>query len=183
MCVVCAHTAEDLPPAITENIKTIHESVELEVQLIDDLLDLTKIARGKLQLHRQYVEAHELVDRTLRIVDHELLKKKLLLRVHLNAQHHLLHVDPARMQQVFWNIIKVLPFSFFFSWWRFAARARIEPSLFFDLLASHSISLWPLSRRCALPTLFSSLTTLLSFASNLHLFSFFFFNLPIALHF
>jgi K+-sensing histidine kinase KdpD len=88
--------------------------VELEVQLIDDLLDLTKVARGKLQLHRQYVEAHELVDRTLRIVDHELLKKKLLLRVHLNAQHHLLHVDPARMQQVFWNIIKV-PLSHFIS--------------------------------------------------------------------
>lgn len=77
-------------------MRTIHESVELEVQLIDDLLDLTKIARGKLQLYHQNVSAHDLVARTLRIVEHETKKKSLHLCVELNAKHHLLCVDPAR---------------------------------------------------------------------------------------
>jgi len=42
-CVECA--GEGLPPQAEENVRMIHESVELEVQLIDDLLDLTKISR------------------------------------------------------------------------------------------------------------------------------------------
>ena len=107
MCVVCAHTAEDLPPAITENIKTIHESVELEVQLIDDLLDLTKIARGKLQLHSQELSAHEMLGRTLQIVAHDIANKQLNVGVDPRASGDRIVADPARLQQVFWNIIKV----------------------------------------------------------------------------
>jgi signal transduction histidine kinase len=38
-------TGEGLPPHVEENVRMIRESVELEVQLIDDLLDLTKISR------------------------------------------------------------------------------------------------------------------------------------------
>jgi hypothetical protein len=34
-----------LPPDVEENVKQIHASIVLEVQLIDDLLDLTKISR------------------------------------------------------------------------------------------------------------------------------------------
>ncbi|ELR21826.1 response regulator receiver domain containing protein [Acanthamoeba castellanii str. Neff] len=97
---------EDLPPAITENIKTIHESVELEVQLIDDLLDLTKIARGKLQLHSQELSAHELLGRTLQIVAHDIANKQLNVGVDPRASGDRIVADPARLQQVFWNIIK-----------------------------------------------------------------------------
>jgi len=88
-------TDRSLPLSVVESVRTIHESVELEVQLIDDLLDLTKIARGKLQLYHQNVSAHDLVARTLRIVEHETKKKSLHLCVELNAKHHLLCVDPA----------------------------------------------------------------------------------------
>lgn len=38
-------TGEGLPTHVEENLRMIRESVELEVQLIDDLLDLTKISR------------------------------------------------------------------------------------------------------------------------------------------
>jgi hypothetical protein len=37
--------AEGLPTDVEDNVRLIHESVMLEVQLIDDLLDLTKISR------------------------------------------------------------------------------------------------------------------------------------------
>jgi signal transduction histidine kinase len=107
VCVVCvALIAEDMPPAITEDIKTIHESVELDVQLIDDLLDLTKVAPGKLQLHSQELSAHELLGRTLQIVAHDIANKELNVGVDPRASGDRIVADPARLQQVFWNIIQ-----------------------------------------------------------------------------
>ncbi len=85
---------------------TIHECVELEVQLIDDLLDLTKIAREKLQLHHQPVNAHDLLTRTMHIVNHEIFNKKLATQIDARAECCILMADPARIQQVLWNILK-----------------------------------------------------------------------------
>lgn len=103
---VLAISAENLSPSVRESIQTIHESVELEVQLIGDLLDLTKIARGKVQLHLQDSSAHELLGRTLQIVSHDIASKKLHISTEAQATGDRIMVDPARMQQVFWNIIK-----------------------------------------------------------------------------
>ncbi|ELR19588.1 ATPase/histidine kinase/DNA gyrase B/HSP90 domain containing protein, partial [Acanthamoeba castellanii str. Neff] len=97
---------EGLPPQAEENVRMIHESVELEVQLIDDLLDLTKISRNKLELHLQEVVAHELLSRTLQIVGHEIKLKKLHVSTDFAATIDRLNADPARLQQVFWNITK-----------------------------------------------------------------------------
>ena len=36
----------------------VHRNVEMEARLIDDLLDLTRISRGKLELHRDLADAH-----------------------------------------------------------------------------------------------------------------------------
>jgi signal transduction histidine kinase len=119
---------------VEENVRMIRESVELEVQLIDDLLDLTKISRyypstvlsvvrihflsfvslffsfpfgrNKLKLHLQEVSVHELLNRTLQIVAHEIGVKKLRVMMHLDAAFDRLTGDPARLQQVFWNIVK-----------------------------------------------------------------------------
>jgi signal transduction histidine kinase len=95
----------------------IRESVELEVQLIDDLLDLTKISRyssavayndgmraltysftsrNKLKLHLQEVSVHELLNRTLQIVAHEIGVKKLRVSMHLDGIFDRLTGDPAR---------------------------------------------------------------------------------------
>jgi signal transduction histidine kinase len=74
----------------------IHESVELEVQLIDDLLDLTKISRNKLKLNLQEVAVHEILGRTLQIVAHEANAKHLTITCHLRATADSLTGDPAR---------------------------------------------------------------------------------------
>ena len=42
--------AAKLPPDFAEDVKTIRRNVQLQARLIDDLLDLTRIARGKLHL-------------------------------------------------------------------------------------------------------------------------------------
>src|SRR5260370_22300395 len=47
-----------LAPEIADVLRMICRNVELEARLIDDLLDLTRIARGKLQLQLQDADAH-----------------------------------------------------------------------------------------------------------------------------
>jgi two-component system CheB/CheR fusion protein len=95
-----------LPPEIAEGLQMICRNVELEARLIDDLLDLTRIARGKLQLHLRKTNAHELLGHAMEIVREEISSRKLRLSVELNATDHIVFADESRLQQVFWNLLK-----------------------------------------------------------------------------
>ncbi len=84
----------------------VRHNVELEARLIDDLLDVARISGGKLQLHLQVSDAASLFRDALEMVKAETVRKQLNLRLELNATNHLVLVDPARLQQVFWNVVK-----------------------------------------------------------------------------
>jgi signal transduction histidine kinase len=84
----------------------ICRNVELEARLIDDLLDLTRISRGKLQLHLRKSDAHHLLGHAMEIVREEISSRKLRLSVELNAADHFVLADESRLQQVFWNLLK-----------------------------------------------------------------------------
>ncbi|HEY7575237.1 MAG TPA: PAS domain S-box protein [Thermoanaerobaculia bacterium] len=96
----------DLPAGVAEAISLIRRNVELEALLVDDLLDLTKIARGMIELKREPVDLHELMHRVIEICRSELLGRRQTLSVGLEAREHHAHADPARMQQVLWNLLK-----------------------------------------------------------------------------
>src|SRR5207249_7281328 len=80
-------------------------NVELEARLIDDLLDRTRIDRGKVQLNFEVVDAHALVQNTLEICQPEIDRKHLRCSLNLGAQKVHMRADPARLQQIFWNLI------------------------------------------------------------------------------
>ncbi|PWT81604.1 MAG: hybrid sensor histidine kinase/response regulator [Acidobacteria bacterium] len=94
-----------LPTDIHESLQTIRRNVELEARLIDDLLDLTRIDRGKVQLNFEVVDAHSLLQNAIEICQAEIDRKHLALRVDLAARKVHLRADPARLQQIFWNLI------------------------------------------------------------------------------
>jgi signal transduction histidine kinase/CheY-like chemotaxis protein len=87
-------------------LEIIRRNVELEARLIDDLLDVTRITHHKLQLAFERVDAHQVIRRALEICEKDIESKHLDLVVELKAQRHFVQGDPARLQQVFWNIIK-----------------------------------------------------------------------------
>ena len=95
----------DLPSDVVEGLQMITRNVQLEARLIDDLLDLTRISRGKLQLRRRNVDAHELLTHTIGIVRGNIDARHQALETRLEAAHHHVVADPARLQQVFWNIL------------------------------------------------------------------------------
>jgi signal transduction histidine kinase len=95
-----------LPPEIDEGLQMVCRNVELEARLIDDLLDLTRIARGKLKLHLRKSDAHQLLGHAMEIVRDEISSRKLKLSVEFAASDHMVLADESRLQQVFWNLLK-----------------------------------------------------------------------------
>ena len=95
-----------VPEHIREELKIIARNVELEARLIDDLLDLTQITQGKLNLTFKTADAHELLHSALEICSNDILAKDLTVHFELDAVEHHIRADAVRLQQVFWNLIK-----------------------------------------------------------------------------
>lgn len=106
MMAAALQEEERLPADVREQLSMIRRNIELEARLIDDLLDLTRIARGKLPLREQICEAHSLVELALEIVRDDALARGISLELQLRAERTRFRGDPARLQQVFWNLLK-----------------------------------------------------------------------------
>jgi CheY-like chemotaxis protein len=89
-----------------EPIATMRRNIELETRLIDDMLDVTRIARGKVEIEPVPLNLHEKIRHVLTICDKDIANKGLELQVDLAAADPRLSGDPARLQQVLWNLIK-----------------------------------------------------------------------------
>ncbi len=84
----------------------IRKNVELEARLIDDLLDLTRITRGKLVLDLKRCDLHGIIEDAIATVRAEFEQKHVTLTLDLNAPRHIVTADHVRLQQVFWNVLK-----------------------------------------------------------------------------
>jgi PAS domain S-box-containing protein len=96
----------NIRPDIREALEMTHRNIELEARLIDDLLDLTRIQRGKLALHFVATDAHTILHNSIDICKADIQSKNLQISLGLAANCHFVYADPARLQQVFWNLIK-----------------------------------------------------------------------------
>ncbi len=95
-----------LPLEVRSQLAMMRRNVELEARLIDDLLDLTRISRGKLQIAPVIADLHQLLEYTAEIVRADGLEKQVRIYFLLEAARLHALVDPTRLQQVFWNLIK-----------------------------------------------------------------------------
>jgi two-component system CheB/CheR fusion protein len=95
-----------LPFEFRDDVAMIRRNVELETRLIDDLLDLNRVVSGKLRLTAQPTHLHRVVEHVLETVGSELHEKQLQVELALGARNDLVSADPARLQQVLWNLLK-----------------------------------------------------------------------------
>src|SRR5882724_754880 len=96
----------DLRPEVQQGLKMVRGNVELEIRLIEDMLDLTRIAREKIKLQLRTADAHELLQSAMEIVRSNIEDRHLKLSVALLASHYELVADPPRLEQVFWNVFR-----------------------------------------------------------------------------
>jgi signal transduction histidine kinase len=95
-----------LPPGIRGDFDQIARHVMLEARLIDDLLDLTRITRGKLSLDLRVVDGHEALRQALATTQAEIDEKHLVVTKQLHATRGAILADTVRLQQVLWNVLK-----------------------------------------------------------------------------
>jgi len=95
-------SAEDVGPTL----EMIRENVALEARLIDDLLDVMRIASGKMSLRLATVDGHALLRHALQVCQGDLQDRELSVVVDLSAHAHYVTADATRLEQVFWNLIK-----------------------------------------------------------------------------
>lgn len=106
--MTAAELSEDarLPADAREQLAMIERNVALEARLIDDLLDLTRITRGKLALRTGPCDVHALLNHAIEIVHDEAREKGVGIALDLAAARSCVSADPVRLQQVFWNLLR-----------------------------------------------------------------------------
>lgn len=95
-----------LPEDVRCDFMAVREDIELEARLIDDLLDLTRISRGKLHLDLRPVDLHQFLRASWERLKAEAAEKALQVDFELAPTPAWVQADPVRLQQVFWNIIR-----------------------------------------------------------------------------
>jgi signal transduction histidine kinase len=96
-----------IPAEARASLRIVRRNVELEARLIDDLLDLTRVNRGKLQVVSEVVAVHELIRIAIETACQEEARcKRLNIVLDLRAEHDEVWGDPVRLQQVIWNLLR-----------------------------------------------------------------------------
>jgi signal transduction histidine kinase len=95
-----------LPPRVREDIDVIAKAIALQAQLIDDMLDITRITTGKLRLDLQPVDAHLALRHAYEILRADVQERQIEVTLDLVAPHNCINADAVRVQQIFWNVLK-----------------------------------------------------------------------------
>ena len=106
MSVQLLNRRDDLPSAVRDALALIHRNVRVQSRLIDDLLDLTHISRGTLEILRKPMDLHEAIQEAVEVCQADFQAREQTLVMHLNARRHKTRGDATRLQQVVWNLLK-----------------------------------------------------------------------------
>jgi PAS domain S-box-containing protein len=86
-------------------IDAIMRNANAQVQLIDDLLDVSRIASGKLRLDPRPLEPRPVIEAAVEAVRPAALAKGIRLDMDLDPKAVAIIGDPNRLQQVVWNLL------------------------------------------------------------------------------
>ena len=103
--VVAIEQDPELPERLRDDVELVRRNIELEARLIDDLLDLTRIAQGKLPLQLAPMDLHAAVRGAVEICEAGIRAKELQFRMSLQAGEARTIGDPVRVQQAVWNLL------------------------------------------------------------------------------
>ena len=86
-------------------LATIERNARLQAQLMEDLLDISRVIRGKLHLELVPIDLVRTADAAMDVVRPSATVKQIHLELVAEQRPILLLADPDRLQQVFWNLL------------------------------------------------------------------------------
>ncbi|MBV9912717.1 MAG: MEKHLA domain-containing protein [Sinobacteraceae bacterium] len=93
------------PEEYRRGLETIERNVRIQVQIVNDLLDMSRIVSGKIHLEVQPIYLHEVVNNSIDAVRQAAAAKEIRLQPILDTAIGLVRGDPSRLQQVLWNLL------------------------------------------------------------------------------
>ena len=97
--------AEPTAPDLGQGLETIERNARLQAQLIEDLLDMSRIISGKVRLDVQRVDLSAVIDSAVETVRPAAEAKGVRLGKLLDPHAGPVRGDPGRLQQVVWNLL------------------------------------------------------------------------------
>lgn len=90
-----------------DTLAMIRSNVAMEARLIDDLLDVTRIERGKIELSRTPLELCVVIQRAVEVCMPDIDARQVHFGMDLGPNPpYWVDADASRLQQVFWNLLK-----------------------------------------------------------------------------
>lgn len=93
-----------LSPEMRKDLKVVHRNCELLSDMINDVLDLTRLEAGRVMLHKERVDLKEIIDASVEAVRPLLEKKQLALQITVPDDLPKVYCDRTRIQQVILNL-------------------------------------------------------------------------------
>jgi signal transduction histidine kinase/ActR/RegA family two-component response regulator len=90
---------------IVEGINVIERNVRVQMQLIEDLFDMSRIISGKIRLEMVHIRISEVIDAAVESVMPAMVTKNIHLTRIIDPDVDYVWGDPGRLQQVFWNLL------------------------------------------------------------------------------
>ena len=86
-------------------LDTIDRSANVQLQLVEDLIDLSKILKGKMRLEMRPLHIQDVIDQALETVSPAAKAKSIAIEKQIPAADGLIEGDPDRLLQVLWNLL------------------------------------------------------------------------------
>jgi signal transduction histidine kinase/ActR/RegA family two-component response regulator len=106
LAVASAFRSKELPQDLKEAFEMIERNIGAEARLIDDLLDVNRIVRGRMRVDREPCDVHAIARDAVETLRGDAGAKGHALEVELEATLHHVSADPLRLRQVLMNLLK-----------------------------------------------------------------------------
>jgi two-component system, chemotaxis family, CheB/CheR fusion protein len=92
-------------PIISQAAETLHRNAVAQAQLINDLLDLSRLQTGKLAVNRQPVTLQPVIGEAVESLRTQATEKQVKLDADFTSEPLTVSADPLRLQQIVWNLV------------------------------------------------------------------------------
>ncbi|MEI8340977.1 MAG: PAS domain S-box protein [Verrucomicrobiota bacterium] len=96
----------DFPKKFLPDLKVLQQSIDTELALINDLLDVTAIDHAKVKFSFELLDVENLLTSTIHIVESEHPEKNIRIITDFEADRTMVNTDATKLQQVFWNLLR-----------------------------------------------------------------------------
>jgi PAS domain S-box-containing protein len=92
-------------PEGLKGLDAIERNVKTQARIISDILDVSRINSGKLQLERQWIDPAELIVSSIGSLQSAIDERRIVVQAQVQGAAEPAWLDAARYQQVFWNLM------------------------------------------------------------------------------